>query len=285
MTAPPSPLYPEVTLSSWQDAKIWELTNSLPLIHSPPTLNKQTNKPHTKKTCWPVPSPPSAFWDFQLPEWGRCSCSAVPTPARPAGCSDSVARLCSSAALALSPLTGDGAAPGATECNKDETPPSAGETDVTRQQRNTTPTIAAMWQWHWSWITTRKNNTRSVKNKCSATNETTYPQAPKLTTKSKHPFPFSLTSSALMHCLTNTHPLFLSPFFCLDELLDREPLSLSPLLPWCIFLTDTHFLLLSFASMNYLEDTHFLSLLFLSLIHIWRCRRLLRCRSRWSPYH
>ena len=23
----------------------------------------------------------------------------------------------------------------------------------------------------------------------------------------------------------------------------------------------------------------------LSLIHIWRCRRLLRCRSRWSPYH
>ena len=24
---------------------------------------------------------------------------------------------------------------------------------------------------------------------------------------------------------------------------------------------------------------------FLSLIHIWRCRRRLRCRSRWSPYH
>ena len=23
----------------------------------------------------------------------------------------------------------------------------------------------------------------------------------------------------------------------------------------------------------------------LSLIHIWRCRRLLTCRSRWSPYH
>ena len=23
----------------------------------------------------------------------------------------------------------------------------------------------------------------------------------------------------------------------------------------------------------------------LSLIHIWRCRRRLRCRSRWSPYH
>ena len=26
-------------------------------------------------------------------------------------------------------------------------------------------------------------------------------------------------------------------------------------------------------------------LLHLSLIHIWRCRRIERCRSRWSPYH
>ena len=25
--------------------------------------------------------------------------------------------------------------------------------------------------------------------------------------------------------------------------------------------------------------------LYLSLIHIWRCRRKLTCRSRWSPYH
>ena len=24
---------------------------------------------------------------------------------------------------------------------------------------------------------------------------------------------------------------------------------------------------------------------YLSLIHIWRCRRIERCRSRWSPYH
>ena len=28
-----------------------------------------------------------------------------------------------------------------------------------------------------------------------------------------------------------------------------------------------------------------LASLTLSLIHIWRCRRLLTCRSRWSPYH
>ena len=27
------------------------------------------------------------------------------------------------------------------------------------------------------------------------------------------------------------------------------------------------------------------SVLDLSLIHIWRCRRIERCRSRWSPYH
>ena len=26
-------------------------------------------------------------------------------------------------------------------------------------------------------------------------------------------------------------------------------------------------------------------MLCLSLIHIWRCRRIERCRSRWSPYH
>ena len=27
------------------------------------------------------------------------------------------------------------------------------------------------------------------------------------------------------------------------------------------------------------------TILLLSLIHIWRCRRIERCRSRWSPYH
>ena len=29
----------------------------------------------------------------------------------------------------------------------------------------------------------------------------------------------------------------------------------------------------------------FCMVLILSLIHIWRCRRIERCRSRWSPYH
>ena len=30
---------------------------------------------------------------------------------------------------------------------------------------------------------------------------------------------------------------------------------------------------------------HQMTVQFLSLIHIWRCRRIERCRSRWSPYH
>ena len=30
----------------------------------------------------------------------------------------------------------------------------------------------------------------------------------------------------------------------------------------------------------YIQD-----IIHLSLIHIWRCRRIERCRSRWSPYH
>ena len=33
------------------------------------------------------------------------------------------------------------------------------------------------------------------------------------------------------------------------------------------------------SSYNLLQHLH------LSLIHIWRCRRIERCRSRWSPYH
>ena len=37
---------------------------------------------------------------------------------------------------------------------------------------------------------------------------------------------------------------------------------------------------------NYsLNEVNLYSMLGLSLIHIWRCRRRLRCRSRWSPYH
>ena len=32
-------------------------------------------------------------------------------------------------------------------------------------------------------------------------------------------------------------------------------------------------------------DPFWVSHCHLSLIHIWRCRRIERCRSRWSPYH
>ena len=33
------------------------------------------------------------------------------------------------------------------------------------------------------------------------------------------------------------------------------------------------------------QQLHLLQIITLSLIHIWRCRRIERCRSRWSPYH
>eukprot|EP00826_Nyctotherus_ovalis_P010344 TRINITY_DN12737_c0_g4_i1.p1 TRINITY_DN12737_c0_g4~~TRINITY_DN12737_c0_g4_i1.p1 ORF type:complete len:121 (-),score=14.45 TRINITY_DN12737_c0_g4_i1:1-363(-) len=36
---------------------------------------------------------------------------------------------------------------------------------------------------------------------------------------------------------------------------------------------------------NLLTKRYFIKWLNLSLIHICRCRRIERCRSRWSPYH
>ena len=43
-------------------------------------------------------------------------------------------------------------------------------------------------------------------------------------------------------------------------------------------------LLLCWVSFPILSVFHKQTLV-LSLIHIWRCRRIERCRSRWSPYH
>ena len=47
-----------------------------------------------------------------------------------------------------------------------------------------------------------------------------------------------------------------------------------------------HWLLSKMLALNY-SVTHRVrrSYVYLSLIHIWRCRRIERCRSRWSPYH
>ena len=36
---------------------------------------------------------------------------------------------------------------------------------------------------------------------------------------------------------------------------------------------------------NLKSQSPVLAMICLSLIHIWRCRRIERCRSRWSPYH
>ena len=35
----------------------------------------------------------------------------------------------------------------------------------------------------------------------------------------------------------------------------------------------------------YFKSSRSFKVIDLSLIHIWRCRRIERCRSRWSPYH
>ena len=47
-----------------------------------------------------------------------------------------------------------------------------------------------------------------------------------------------------------------------------------------IYLSSPEPLILPLAALNF-NFSRFC----LSLIHIWRCRRLLTCRSRWSPYH
>ena len=53
-----------------------------------------------------------------------------------------------------------------------------------------------------------------------------------------------------------------------------------------------HFLLWRFSKgvecclyVKLVQDKYKCSKQILSLIHIWRCRRIERCRSRWSPYH
>ena len=47
----------------------------------------------------------------------------------------------------------------------------------------------------------------------------------------------------------------------------------------------TDWLTNSLTNRTLLIDIQKAILLTLSLIHIWRCRRIERCRSRWSPYH
>ena len=42
---------------------------------------------------------------------------------------------------------------------------------------------------------------------------------------------------------------------------------------------------LNFGGGSFLVFSHLDMVIKLSLIHIWRCRRIERCRSRWSPYH
>ena len=67
-----------------------------------------------------------------------------------------------------------------------------------------------------------------------------------------------------------SHPTLLSLSFCL------------PLLPR---LESRSNITSSVLTLSSLSPTCSNTCLHLSLIHIWRCRRIERCRSRWSPYH
>ena len=49
------------------------------------------------------------------------------------------------------------------------------------------------------------------------------------------------------------------------------------------FFSQTPYSFIIFVALWWIHQTSWPFLL--SLIHIWRCRRIERCRSRWSPYH
>ena len=51
------------------------------------------------------------------------------------------------------------------------------------------------------------------------------------------------------------------------------------------YLRDGIIIVLLYHRLHILQDHCWSGSNNLSLIHIWRCRRIERCRSRWSPYH
>ena len=90
--------------------------------------------------------------------------------------------------------------------------------------------------------------------------------------------PLSLSRDPYVGSLLSVSPsvfrdLFLRSLFLLSSSL---PLSLS---------RDPYVGSLLSVSPSVFRDLLLRSLFLLSLIHIWRCRRPSRCRSRWSPYH
>ena len=85
----------------------------------------------------------------------------------------------------------------------------------------------------------------------------------------------------VFHYKYSVSPKKWTSFYFLNNSVKNKPI-------WIYFLV--HRILKKFY-MSVFEPVHHtwkMSLLYLvklSLIHIWRCRRIERCRSRWSPYH
>ena len=116
-------------------------------------------------------------------------------------------------------------------------------------------------------------------------------------------------SSLIWQNFTNHHAFIIAHFDYIEYLLSFTriqyyyQITLSVSINLCYFID----LLLSFTRVQYLAQLELLNnrqnwtsqlahwhvakqlqysiLQYLSLIHIWRCRRIERCRSRWSPYH
>ena len=85
-------------------------------------------------------------------------------------------------------------------------------------------------------------------------------------------------ASILYHFRDITSHLSQFADFTLPHLYSSPPLRVTPF----EFLRDLSHQKTRFPGLSYGVVCVFLCL---SLIHIWRCRRIERCRSRWSPYH
>ena len=71
---------------------------------------------------------------------------------------------------------------------------------------------------------------------------------------------------------------FCSIVNCMESSFWNLDMSLWGMLLWGQCLNDNYI-------MNHMQQKNRETMMNLSLIHIWRCRRRLRCRSRWSPHH
>ena len=88
---------------------------------------------------------------------------------------------------------------------------------------------------------------------------------------------------ALIKCVPGYFSRF---FFSIWPLFQHQAQEIQ-MIPGCYsrFFLTTVFDLLSFHDVSD-QHLHLIQSIYcLSLIHIWRCRRKERCRSRWSPYH